>query len=155
MEEKGVIVENNKDHLLVRIERHSACSSCDKNCGLALDSEKEEEYVQINKDQQKEEQAENVSFHPGQEIVLEMGEKKLVLSAFLVYVLPLLTMFSGYFLLETLYGTELWGVLGSGLGLGLGFLVIRFINNRLVDEDEFSPRIKNIISRKKGVDNIE
>lgn len=147
MEEKGIIVENRPESLLVRIERHSACGDCDRQCGLALEAEKEDTVVEVNKNGNQ-----DFTYREGQQIILEMKESNLIFSALLIYVFPLLTMIAGFFLLENIFGTEFMGIVGSLAGFGLGFLIVRFINQQVKGSRKFEPKIKDVIGD-KGIKN--
>ena len=149
MEEKGIVVENRDQMILVKIERHSACSKCDRQCGLAAEPEKEETVVEIEKDADR-----DFTFQTGQQVILEMEDKNLVFSAFFVYIFPLLAMIGGYFLFAWLLKGENWGIAGSLLGLAAGFGFVKFINLYLEQSGDFEPRIKKVITN-KGVDKLD
>ena len=144
MQEKGTVVENRNNSLLVRIERHSACGDCDRQCGLAVEAEKEEMVVEVTKDD-----SEEYSCREGQQVILEMEEGNLIFSALFTYIFPLLIMLGGYFLFYSFFGTENMGIVGSLGGLIIGFLIIRFVNLQLKSSRKFEPRIKEILPGNK------
>lgn len=150
MEEKGTIIKNRGQDILVKIERHSACSKCDRDCGLAMASDIEETVVEINKGNYN-----DIYFNEGQQVILEMEEKSVVLSAFIVYIFPLVAMIGGYFALSGFSQTEAAGIIGSLFGFVISFLLIRIINQKYKFNNKFEPRIKKIINQNKGVENIE
>lgn len=138
VEEKGIIVDEKSDYVLVKVIRHSACGDCDKNCGLSVDAEQKETTFEIKKEPY-------TNYKKGQQVILEMEEKNFVLVVLFVYVFPLILMIGGYFLLEALFGTEASGILGSLGGLALGFLIVKRINQKILNNSSFEPQIKEIL----------
>lgn len=150
MEEKGVITKVEEKYVRVKIERHSACSKCDRQCGLAVDSEKEETIVNI-----KRQKGDDFSLQTGQQVVLEMEEKSLIFSALLIYIFPLLVMIAGYFLLERIYQREAWGIIGALIGLATGFGLVKLVDMKFKQTGQLEPRIKRIITNHGGVNEFE
>ncbi len=143
MEELAQVVENRGDNVLVRVVRNSACSKCDKDCGMAGTSHDSDEIdVEINN---------TMGAEKGNYVKLEMGEKALVLASLIVYLLPLLSLIGGYFLSNSVlsligYNTgELIGIIGSISFFLLSFLVIRIINFKIKALEIFQPEMIEIL----------
>ncbi|MFW6006963.1 MAG: SoxR reducing system RseC family protein [Bacillota bacterium] len=143
MQEIAQVIEDKGDTVLVKVDRHSACSKCDKNCALANDHEQDEIVVEV----------ENSSFNlnKGQQVILQMKEENLVFSALIIYLMPLIFMITGYFIVNWFLGIfpvnlgENYGILGSAVFLILSFYFIKKINNRLKYNKNFQPQIINIV----------
>ncbi len=138
MREKAKVIEDKGDYIIAKIERHSACSKCDQNCGLALDEKAEDMIVDIKKKN-------DITYHKGQLIFLEMKENRLVFSALMIYLLPLISMIAGYFAGDYLFNREGAGIIGSLIFLLLSFIFLKYYNNKIKNQDQFQPEISEII----------
>ncbi len=148
MQEKGIIIKDKGTTVDVLIERHSACSKCELNCGLSsMEAEKEETIVEIKKSSSQQ------TLQQGQQVILEIKEKNLVLSALFVYLFPLLSLIAGYFIFYSFSDNELIGITGSILALAFSFLLIRKVNVNLSANNKFEPEIIEAIPLNKGVEN--
>ncbi|NOY59082.1 MAG: SoxR reducing system RseC family protein [Calditrichaeota bacterium] len=86
---------------------------------------------------------ENVS--PGDKVSLKFGTSSKLTSAMIIFILPVIFMIAGYFLMTSLYiNTEGWGIIGSLAGLVFGFIVIRILDRVLLKTKEYNPVIKKI-----------
>jgi len=143
MEELAQVVEKRGENVLVRVIRNSACSKCDKDCGMAGTSHETDEIdVEVSNTMGAEE---------GNYVKLELGKKTLVLASLIVYLFPIISLIGGYFLtnfsLATLgYGTgEITGILGSLTFFFLSFLLIRIMNFRLKVMGTFQPEMIEVL----------
>ena len=144
MQEVAEVVEDKGQSVLIKVERHSACKKCDKNCGLAHNHDKDELFFEINKD--------GYSLKKGQRVKLELTEGSLVFSAVIVYLFPLIAMVMGYFVTDWLVSNsgifnpgENINIAGSLLFFAVSFYIIRKINNTLKTNKNFEPEITEII----------
>ena len=143
MEELAQVIENRGDNVLVRVVRNSACSKCDKDCGMAGTSHETDEIdVEINN---------TMGAEKGNYVKLEMGEKTLVLASLIVYLFPILSLIGGYFLSNFFlsfigFNTgEVTGIIGSISFFLLSFLIIRIINFKLKALEIFQPEMIEIL----------
>lgn len=89
------------------------------------------------------ESKENVN--PGDMVSLKFSASSKLTSAMIIFILPIIFMIAGYFLMTSLYiNSEGWGVIGSLLGLVFGFIVIRVLDRLLLKTKEYNPIIKKI-----------
>ncbi len=144
MEEEAVVVKSLNGKAEVRLLKRSACQHCEHDCGLAGDSH---EIKELNV------KVENpIGAEAGQKVVLEMGNKEIYFASILVYLLPLLFMFVGYFSFGTYLpvileiGTEPAGMIGALTLLVLSFFSLRRIDNYLRKKRSFHPKITKILS---------
>ncbi|MFN2364732.1 MAG: SoxR reducing system RseC family protein [Halarsenatibacteraceae bacterium] len=144
MEEEAVVVKSLDGRAEVRLIKQSACQHCEHDCGLAGDSH---EIKELNVE------VENpIDAKPGQKVVLEMGNKEVYFASILVYLLPLIFMFAGYFIFGAYLpqlieiGNEPAGMIGA-----LGLLIASFFSLRKVDDflrkkKSFHPKITKILN---------
>ena len=143
VKEYGEVIETRDNTAVVRVVKNSACSKCDKDCALAGDSHEIKE-MSIEVDNP-------IGAKKGKRVILEMGEKPLMLSALIIYVLPLIGLIGGYFAVNWIVSSlgykpsEVIGIFGSMTCLFISFLFIRIIDARLKTLKVFHPKITRII----------
>ncbi len=141
MEEIATVVETKGNKAWVKIVRHSACSKCEKKCGLNESHEQDELVVEIEN---------KAGWEEGQQVVLKMQERSMVFASLIVYLLPMLAMIIGYFVgnwFAVKWGfqsTEVVGIIGTITFLLLSFLVIKIIDRLMGRSSNFKPVIKRI-----------
>ncbi|MFW6007457.1 MAG: SoxR reducing system RseC family protein [Halanaerobiales bacterium] len=139
MREIAEVIEDKENSVLVKVDRASACSKCEKNCAISAAQEMEEIVVEVEKN--------SFNLNKGQKVVLQMQEENMVFSALIVYLLPLIFMITGYFITNWFIGylpfnlSENYGIIGSGGFLTISFYVIKKINNSLKSNRNFQPQI--------------
>lgn len=139
MQEIGEIVADKEKKVIVKVVRNSACSKCDKDCSLAGESDQDEIKIELDKN--------SFNLKKGQKVLIEMGGTRVVLSALIVYLFPLISMIIGYFASFYILGFfninvgEAAGVIGSGIFLLLSFYFIKKINNKIQGNKKFQPQI--------------
>ena len=142
MKETARVIKNEDGQSLVQIIRMSACSHCDEKCMLADDShEMEEMEVLVN---------DPIGAEVGSMVELEMGAKPILLSAFMVYLLPLIAIIAGYFaganLLFFLTSTaETAGIIGSVISFLISFVLIKAFDKKAGSKSSFHPEIRRIV----------
>ncbi|MGM0419483.1 MAG: SoxR reducing system RseC family protein [Bacillota bacterium] len=143
MEEEAVVISSSRNKAKVRLIKQSACQHCDHECGLAGDSHEIKE-IEV--------EVENpVGADEGERVALEMGNKEVYFASFLVYLLPLVFMFLGYFLFTGPLGYflplsgEPAGMLGALTFLIASFFSLKRIDNYLNTKSSFHPKITKII----------
>ena len=86
-----------------------------------------------------------IGAHRGQHVYIETPTSKVFVGALGIYVLPLITMFLGYFALHALGGSEGICILASFIGLAVGFLITSVISKKRHSADPTPARITEII----------
>ncbi|MCW2481249.1 SoxR-reducing system protein RseC [Candidatus Symbiopectobacterium sp. NZEC135] len=121
-------------------EQRSGCSGCQsrKTCGTGLLSElgrSAEQALYVPCEQ---------PLLPGQRVELGISESSLLRSAMLVYLVPLLGLFTGAGLLQSLFANDLAAVLGALLGAALAFILVRGWSLKLGEKRHYRPVILQI-----------
>lgn len=116
MRQKVTVIRQEGDEVVARFQRptacHGDCGSCAGGCGAM--AAREELIVHARNE---------IGARPGDQVWIEGETKKVALAIWLVYGLPVVLFFLGYFLGAQLFGSgTLTGVLGFFLGLGLAVL---------------------------------
>ncbi|MBS3949289.1 MAG: SoxR reducing system RseC family protein [Peptococcaceae bacterium] len=115
MRQFGEIVELRGDIAQVRVVQHSACANCHQKCGLA--HEMKDIYVE----------AKNIIHaKPGEKVTLELQDTDVLTAAFLVYVAPLIFLFTGAIYGSQALGSEIYGLWLGLFGLGGSFVAIKY-----------------------------
>ncbi|GAB6098447.1 SoxR reducing system RseC family protein [Halanaerocella petrolearia] len=124
MKEIGKVMVNKGKVAIVKIERHSACSKCKKNCELAKDHEQDELLVEVNNE---------IGAYEGQRVKLELEGSNLVSAALLVYSFPLLALVGGYFIGDKfiIQQGEVGGIIGAIVFLVLSVVVIKILGRKM------------------------
>ena len=131
----GIIESINNNKLTVSIYKESACSHCNK-CG---DNAKIANKIMISYDK--------TDVNIGDIITFEMEDSQIFKAALIVYILPLIFMFLGYYLVSKSGFNEGVAVISSFLSLFFSFIGIFFYDRKIVKK-----KIENsidIISIKK------
>lgn len=112
----------------VFLERQSACSGDCHHCG-GCGAIREKLFVRA---------ANPIGAEPGDRVLIESETKSVMISIFLVYLLPIVLFFAGYFL-----GSALGWMPGltGGLGFGLGVIPVVLRNRHLEQKQEDTFRI--------------
>jgi len=121
IEEFAVITKRLDDHVMLEIERRTACGLCGqkRGCGNAtwgrLLGHESHEFAADNA----------IGANVGDSVVVGIDENVVLSSAFYLYVVPLLTMLVGAVLADTLLDNEFYVILAAALGLVLGFAWVK------------------------------
>ncbi|SIR16314.1 SoxR reducing system RseC family protein [Halanaerobium kushneri] len=144
MEELATVVQKNNDKVEVRIIKHSACSKCDKNCGLAGNSHDQDQvFLEVE---------DKIGVKKGDRVLLEMEKGNLVFATLIVYLLPIFLMISGYFFgswvaaILNIKSVELAGIAGTFIFLIISFLLNKILNSYFEKISSFQPTIKRVIN---------
>lgn len=134
----GIIESINNNKLTVSIYKESACSHCNK----CSDNAKIANKIMISYDK--------TDVNIGDIITFEMEDSQIFKAALIVYILPLIFMFLGYYLVSKSGFNEGVAVISSFLSLFFSFIGIFFYDRKIVKK-----KIENsidIISIKKRGD---
>lgn len=127
MEQFGVVVHKNKrDRAQVQFRRHSACNKCGQCSGP------EERVGEV---------VDPIGVEKGEWVLVRLEGRTLVGAAFTVYILPLLGLLLGYFLVYRITGEEGWAVAGGLGALAVSFVLLRFWDTRLGQKGGVLPHI--------------
>lgn len=121
IEEFAVVTKRFDDHVMLEIERRTACGLCGqkRGCGNAT-------WGKLLGHDSHEFPADNaINANVGDSVVVGIDEHIVLSSAFYLYVVPLCTMLVGAVLADTLLNNEFYVMLAAALGLLLGFAWVK------------------------------
>ncbi len=122
----GRVIRVHGDKLYVCIERHEACQGCGA-CG----GRKKDAVIAVCG-----------SASPGDEVDVEMPDAQVVKASFLSYLVPLAGFLAGLFTLNALFPrSDLAGVLGGLVGMGLCWGALIVLDSRLSRRAPWQPRV--------------
>lgn len=148
MTAKGTVLSIDKDRALVEVRRRAMCDGCPNNpsnpesCGHscamgAILGDRKNMTVSVKN---------TLDAHPGDTVELESPDRTVLASAFLVFILPLILAFSGYFAARCLISYEYISYITAAVGFTVGFLVCT-IAEKKAKKSESNIQMKSIISR--------
>lgn len=131
-EEVGKIIQVANGKIIVQIKSGSQCELCGaaQACNPAQATVRQLELPYQNED-----------IKIGDEVMIQFKPQIRVLSAALVFILPIFFMIAGYFIGQTIFKNEGMAVFSSFLGLMVAFLVLRIINRFSARSENFLPSI--------------
>lgn len=140
MREWATVVAWHDGIATLHTEAKTTCNSCSarKGCGSAMLNKlgpKNAHVMQINSEK---------PLSPGQRIEIGIRESSLLSSALLVYMTPLVGLFTVAGLFQMLFGSDLAAATGALLGGVAGFIVAKGLSLRLGHREAFQPVILSI-----------
>ncbi|OUD14300.1 SoxR reducing system RseC family protein [Thioflexithrix psekupsensis] len=141
IEEYGVVVEVSDTYAWIKTQRQSSCGHCSSSsgCGTAtLAQVLGQKYNEIRV-------MNHLQVQVGDHVVIGLEEQALVRSSLLLYLLPLLTLFTAAVAVESLASIglfaadERYSLLGGLLGFVGGLLGVRWWSQRLADDSRYQP----------------
>jgi len=139
IEERARVAETGDGYAWVEIQRRSACGSCQASdgCGTALLAKA------WGVRSMRTRALSALSLQPGDEVIVGLADGVLLRGALLAYLLPLALLLAGALLGQTAFSGagEEPVILSGALGLGLGFLAVRVMSRRFLDDVRFQPVI--------------
>lgn len=120
MTQRGMVYKTDGEDCSVVVFRKSACGEHCQSCGICGDTR-----VEIK--------AKNTcGASEGDVVRIESSSKRVLMVAFVVYMLPVILFFSGLAVFYALFDGRIeWSVLGGALGLFVAFIIAKWYN-RLV-----------------------
>lgn len=144
IEEVATVTAMDGDYVWVQTQRQSACESCSaqKGCGTsAIGKVVGKQYTQVRVINRFQAQV-------GDVVKVAMHEDLLIKSSLAVYLVPLVLMLFGGVIADAVLISAYphWhAVLGSGAGLALGALWLRYYSARMSKNARFQPIIQQIV----------
>ena len=134
MKEVGIVEEIDREFIRVRVAKKSACGENCVSCrGGCVPTER---IISVKN---------TVPCDVGDKVVLEIKSERVIGAAFLVYIVPLLSLFLGYFLGDYAFKSE-----GKAVFLGVILMALSVISIRIFDKkskDKFMARVTEIINK--------
>ena len=130
----GVVVGVQGEKAVVQIKRVSACgencSSCSGGC---------------QNTSHKVEALNMIAAKQGQVVQMEMKDSDVLIAAFMVYIIPLILLFTGYFVGSSLFKVE-WLAITVGIMFMISsFMVLKKYDNKLRKSKRYTPIINKIM----------
>jgi sigma-E factor negative regulatory protein RseC len=121
IEEFAVVTKRLDDHVMLEIERRTACGLCGqkRGCGNATWGKL------LGHDSHEFPADSAIDVNVGDSVVVGIDERIVLSSAFYLYVVPLITMLLGAVLADTLFDNEFYVMLAAASGLLLGFAWVK------------------------------
>jgi sigma-E factor negative regulatory protein RseC len=148
--ETGRVVAVEADGLWVQTVRQSTCGSCaaQAGCGHGLMNRMSAQR-QLGLVRALADPAQLAACRIDDEVRIALPESVVLQASALVYVLPLLTLLAGAVAMNALWpaGGDLASVAGAVLGLGAGFLSVRWHARRHRNDRRFQPALVEVLPR--------
>lgn len=120
MKKEGIVICSEGDSVKVKILRESACGSDCSKCGAAC---KSREYIL---------EAKNiVNAQAGDRVVIEMPAKRVLNAAFLIYILPLAALMTGYFTAGFFTKSDVICALAGFIFMIIGFFLLHIYDKKV------------------------
>ena len=154
IEERVVVTHSEGEIVLVRAERQSACGQCSVKggCGTSVLSKwlspKMTQVRALN----------NINAQVGDTVVIGFSEESLLKGAFVVYLLPLLSMIIFSVCTHLLVPTttnyhELYVLLSGVVGLIMAGLILKFFYHRTQKDKRYQPIVLRKVSKPISISN--
>lgn len=141
MRESGKVIKNDGAYSVVRIDKKEECSKC----GMCLFSQNAS-FVDIR--------AENkVGAVEGDVVLIEKGEGGKLLSAILIFLIPLLLIGAAAVIGTLIIKKEIWILILSLIFIVLWYAVLALIDKKLRKKDNFTVKVIEILSLKNNETN--
>jgi len=133
IEEEAYVAEIADGRVWIEKSRGSACSGCAESCPSSLAG------GLFGGKRVRMQVASDLALRPGDKVLVGVAEEALAGASLLVYLLPLLGLFAGALLGNSIAASDLASALGGLVGLGLCLAGLRAF--RLFDREGFQPVI--------------
>ncbi len=141
MEDIGVVKNISGLQIEVEIDPGNACGNCVNKSVCHLDEDRAKRTLYAGSE---------IEVKPGDTVQIKIEAGNVMFSAFLIFIFPLICLGIGY-IIGAGY-SQSWGIFASFLGLGSGFLLVRFVDLRIGGRKSFQPRITKILDDNPGVE---
>ena len=143
MEQFGLVTEIKGDIATVNLQRHLVCESCGR-CGLLSGANKREIIVEA---------LNPIKAEKGQRVIMESDDRQVIFLAFMLYMVPILTLVGGIVVWLTLLAPalglldrqELPAVIFGFALMTLVYILIRIWDRRVKDDPRYKPVITGLI----------
>lgn len=128
MRSRGIVVSIEGDKCRVSVNAGAECMGCPSKNHCNMGEGKGKTVLVINKC------GAEVSDH----VIFESDPSKVLLSSFLIWILPIISMFLGYFIVNN-FVQGAWPILASLAFLFLSFFLLRLIDKAIAGGNAFYP----------------
>ncbi len=131
---EATVVSVSGEKARVKVAMPAECSGCASKSNCHAGSGHSRELTVINE----------IGAKTGDNVIFEVAPGKFVLSATLIWILPLISMFVGYFVAER-YSSGFWPILSAFAFLAVAFGILKVIDNAVSGGRTFYPVISKIV----------
>ncbi len=136
MKELGVVTKVNKDRAVVKVDKKDECSKC----GLCM-FPKNANSIELNA-------VNDAGAKQGDAVIVELGKDTKLLSAFLVFLVPLILIGIACAITYSFFSNEIWLLIFSVIFLVLWYTILAVIDKSLKKRKDFCPHIISIVKNK-------
>lgn len=152
MDQYGEVLEVMEERAKIKVKRHSACKGCGR-CGFASDMGKQDMILEVPNP---------VGAEVGEIVKISVEPKKVILASLLVYIVPVIALIAAMYISQkiaiNLGYEEIYEVIGIIFGLGamaVVFIVLRLLDKKISESQEFKPVISEIIPKEEYKDLLD
>lgn len=153
IKEVGQVVAIDGDTVWVQTQTKTSCSTCQVNkaCGTGIISKSFSQKVFLTP------MANHLQAQVNDQVEVGIPEDMVVKASLLVYFLPLLTMISGLIIGRMFFPNvaEGWLILSALIGLSVGFVLTRYIGQKISKNKQLEPVLLRIVNKPIAVKQIE
>ena len=133
--EVGKVIRIKGDKAEVLLHSSAACGTCGARFSCALGTGVDRIITVTNR------------FHAkvGDQVEIELTEKTRILSALLVFFMPLVLIVAGYFLGTGIFHTQGSGILGAVLGFIISGVILWMVNKIAIKNQRVNPHMKRLL----------
>ena len=135
MTEQGVVISIDRDEALVEFSQSESCPSCAARHNCSQESGKKRKLRVSN----------TVGAGIGDTVEVSVSSQRFVFAAMLLWVVPILSLFVGYFAIYRKTGNETAAIFGSIIVMCLSFVILKVIDSRIMKKGWLRPVTTRII----------
>ena len=138
----GKVIEKNNEQAVVLLRRHLACENCGRCGGILGGPDLKDHQVEVT---------DGYGVEVGQDVVVEVDDRKMMGVSFVLYMLPLLALLLSIFV--AMYVLDVVGYAGDtvlpavgmgALAMGVAFMLIRRWDRRKQGDPSYKPVITGL-----------
>lgn len=129
MMDRGTVKKTENGFAYIEMELNASCRSC-SNKGVCMAGDKPAQLKIEN----------NVGLKENDTVEIDLPPQTKLSAGFLLFILPLLSMFIGYYLAYNISYDDTAGMTGAVIGLAAGIITVIIINRMISKTRYFKPR---------------
>jgi sigma-E factor negative regulatory protein RseC len=129
MMDRGTVKKTENGFAYIEMELNASCRSC-SNKGVCMAGDKPAQLKIEN----------NIGLQENDIVEIDLPPQTKLSAGFLLFILPLLSMFAGYYIAFSISSDDLSGMTGAVIGLAAGVITVIIINKMISQTKHFKPR---------------
>ena len=134
LQQVGTATDIKGNKAIVMLRRATACGESCGSCGGCETTIR------------KVEAGNSVGAQVGQNVLMEMDDSRILIAAFLVYMVPIIMLFVGYVVGFSIFSKQGAGAASAIVFMLISFVIVKLIDRRLKDSSNYQLNISKIIS---------